>query len=315
MGEFMTKLSRTAGAAELQIKKHSPEIWFGVGVVSLIGAVVAAYKTPSKADEILEKHKKALKEADEAKEISEKEPEKYEYDDQLYLEDRRREHLKMAVGMARTFAPVICLTGLSIGSFLKAMHIINGRYLGAVAAYNAVSEAFQVYRDRVISERGALWDNHYMYGTELEEIDVTEVDENGKKHKHKEVVEAETSNVDKELATTTDTTCRFLDSSNDAIWDPNPAIMMQTLRGAQNYFNDRMESKGHLFLNEVYDYLGFPHTPEGALLGWIRDGGVGYVDLGFGDAHRDKFIRDFINGKINTLMLRFNHDGIIWDRI
>lgn len=310
---MLATISQKMNMAGLQIQKHSPEILFVCGVLSFAGTIAATYMAASHAEEILEKHKERLAEAEKAKQVTEEEPEQYEYDEDLYLEDRRNAHLKMAVDFGKTFAPVAGLSALSLCCFFSAVRILNNRYTGAVAAFNAVTGAFATYRKRVIDEHGEIWDRHYMYGTELEAVDVTDVDENGKKHKHKEVVEHGAPN--KELAMSMDATCRFLDSSNKEVWDPNPSICMMNLRTAQNFLTDRLNDKGHLFLNEVYEYLGFPQTPEGALLGWISKDRNAYVDLGFGNADRDQFIRDFINGYNDSLMLKFNYDGIIWDRI
>lgn len=50
------------------------------------------------------------------------------------------------------------------------------------------------------------------------------------------------------------------------------------LKLQQDWLNDKLKARGHLFLNEVYDVLGFPRVPSGQLIGWFhQDGRV--VDL------------------------------------
>lgn len=60
--------------------------------------------------------------------------------------------------------------------------------------------------------------------------------------------------------------------------------------------------------------LGFPHTSEGAVMGWIEGKGDNCVDFGLSDYSKDQ-VRRFVNGKENTVILEFNHDGVIWDKI
>ena len=181
------------------------------------------------------------------------------------------------------------------------------RYLGVVAAYNGVSAAFEEYRKRVRDEYGEGLDKHFRYGTMYEELPV--YDENGKKTKEKEQVEKTETG----MVIPNDDSCRFFDSSNPN-WDKNPTFSMMWLRGQQNILNDILHTRGHVFLNEVYDALGFPHTPQGAVLGWIDGEGDDCIDFGLYDPNKES-VRRFVNGVDNVIMLEFNHDGVIWDKI
>ena len=90
---------------------------------------------------------------------------------------------------------------------------------------------------------------------------------------------------------------------------------MLFLRTQQNYANDLLKARGHLFLNEVYSMLGIPHTSAGAIVWWtIGAGGDNYVD--FGIFTRDsQVVREFVNGYERSILLDFNVDGVIWDMI
>ena len=70
-----------------------------------------------------------------------------------------------------------------------------------------------------------------------------------------------------------------------------------------------------MFLNEVYEQLGFEHTSAGAVVGWIYGGfGDDYVDFGiFNESYKPA--RDFINGYNNAVVLDFNVDGVIYNQI
>lgn len=94
-------------------------------------------------------------------------------------------------------------------------------------------------------------------------------------------------------------------------WTKDSEYNMLFLKSQQDYCNDKLKSKGHLFLNEVYDILGFPRTKEGAVVGWVYDEknpiGDNFVDFGLFDESNN----DFINGFKNTAILDFNVDGDI----
>lgn len=304
------KLSLVGGRTRLKIQKNSPEILLGIGIVSFVGTVVAASKATLKAEDIINKHSADLKMIKEAKQIAEEQPSEYEYDDKLRIMDTMGVYGRATVDFLKLYAPTIGLAALSLTCILSSRNILQKRYLGAVAAYNTVSGVFETYRKRVRDEQGEIMDRHFMYGTELEEIEVTSVDENGKKKKEKTLVEKDVQG--DTLALPSENSIWF--DENNRNWDPNPNFNMMFLRGQQNYWNDVLQTRGHVFLNEVLDSLGFDHTPAGALIGWIKGLGDNCVDFGLYNIDR-KSTRDFTNGLTNVVLLEFNHDGVIWDKL
>ena len=81
--------------------------------------------------------------------------------------------------------------------------------------------------------------------------------------------------------------------------------------------NKRLQIRGYLFLNEVYEFLGIPLIREGQYLGWFYDPNDptlhNKVDFGIYDCH-DILKCNFVNGFENTVLLDFNIDGNIVDR-
>lgn len=307
LAKMTTSLKKSASRAGLKIRKNSPELLLAAGVVTMIGTVVVACRATLKADEILENHRRKMKDIDDAKDIADHNAEAaMEYDDDLYELDRRNQTIKTAVDMFKVYAPVVGLAGLSIGCFIASRNITHRRYVGVVAAYNAVSEAFGAYRKRVVDEYGRDLDQHFRYGTNKNVVKEEVVDENGKKHKE-EVVEKHT-----DLDLPSD--CAVFFDEGNPNWDPNPNISMMFLRSQQNYWNDILHVRGHVFLNEVLDSLGFEHTTVGSVVGWIEGYGDNCIDFGLYDQNKEN-VRNFVNGKENVILLEFNHDGPIWDKI
>jgi hypothetical protein len=87
---------------------------------------------------------------------------------------------------------------------------------------------------------------------------------------------------------------------------------MYFLKGQEMYANDVLNQRGHIFLNEIYRALGFDDTQAGAVLGWVKGQGDDYVDFGLCNQSRG---RRFVNGTDQSILLTFNHDGVIWDKI
>ena len=98
-------------------------------------------------------------------------------------------------------------------------------------------------------------------------------------------------------------------------WSKSPEYNRFFLITQQNYCNGLLKAKSRLFLNEVYDILGFPRTKAGTTVGWVYDEekpiGDNFVDFGLNDERN----ADFINGYKNTVLLDFNVDGDISDYI
>lgn len=98
-------------------------------------------------------------------------------------------------------------------------------------------------------------------------------------------------------------------------WTRDPEYNLMYLQNLQRYASDRLRTKGHIFLNEVYDMLGMRRTKAGAVVGWVFDKenpiGDNFVDFGL----KAECNSDFMNGYTADALLDFNVDGCILDRI
>lgn len=107
---------------------------------------------------------------------------------------------------------------------------------------------------------------------------------------------------------------RFFNSSSPA-WTTSSEYNKVFLRQQQLFANDKLRARGHLFLNEVYDMLGMVRSKAGAVVGWVYDEknpyGDNYVDFGIFEEHN----QDFVNGIETSVLLDFNVDGCIIDKL
>ena len=76
---------------------------------------------------------------------------------------------------------------------------------------------------------------------------------------------------------------RFFDPTSRS-WSKDPEVNNVFIRAHQRYANDLLISRGHVFLNEVYDMLGLDRSTAGAAVGWLHtpdsDRGDNFIDFG-----------------------------------
>ena len=184
------------------------------------------------------------------------------------------------------------------------------RNIALGAAYAAVDKGFKDYRNRVVERFGKELDKELRYNIKSQQIEETVVDENGKKKKVKKTVNVVDPN---EI----DDYSRIFYEGNIG-WDDDPQYTLMFLKRQQQFATDRLQAEGFLFLNDVYEMLGFNRTKEGQYIGWIYDEknpvGDNFVDFGIYDTHNDAKIR-FVNGDEKAILLEFNHDGNILEKM
>ena len=306
--ELMNNLSRTFNKVGFNLKKHSPEILVVAGVVGTVTSAVMACKATTKLNDILEDAKTDI---DKIHEVSSDEEFMAEHD---YTEEDSKKDLAIvytqtAVKLVKLYAPSVILGGLSIGAMLTSNNILRKRNVALAAAYTAVDKSFKEYRGRVVDRFGKELDRELRYNIKAKEVEETIVDENGKEKTVKKTVNVVDPTVYSDYA-------KFFDDGCTG-WTKDPEFNLMYLKRQQEYANDLLQAKGHLYLNEVYDMLGIPRTKAGQVVGWIYDEknpvGDNFVDFGIYDSALKEVNRDFVNGYERTILLDFNVDGNILD--
>ena len=304
--ELMNNVSRSINRIGFILKKHSPEILAATGTIGVVTSAVMACKATTKLGTILEKTKTDMEVIRTAMEHPEYlEPEKYTEDDGK--NDIRILYAKTGLNVIKLYAPSVILGGLSITAMLTSNNILRKRNIALAAAYTAVDKGFKEYRSRVVERFGEEMDRELRYNLKSKEIEETVVDEKGKEKTVKKTVNV----VD---PSTYSVYARFYDDGCNG-WTKNPEDNLYFLKCQENYANDLLKTRGHLFLNEVYDMLGIPRTQAGQIVGWVYDEknpvGDNFVDFGILDLYDEKK-REFVNGYERTILLDFNVDGEIF---
>ena len=307
---FITNMTRSFHKAGFQLKKHSPEILVVAGVVGTVASAIMACKATTKLSTILEESKEnveAIHECANNPEMAEK------YTEEDSKKDLTIVYAQTALKFAKLYAPSVIIGGLSITAILTGHNITRKRNIALAAAYTAVDKSFKEYRGRVVERFGEALDKELKYGIKSKEVDEVVTNEDGTESVVKKTVDV----VDATNPMNVSEYARFFDDGC-AGWTKDPEYNLMFLRDQQRYANDLLKSKGHLFLNEVYDLLGIPRTKAGQIVGWIYDekhpNGDNFVDFGIYDTNKTAN-RDFVNGYERTILLDFNVDGNIWDQM
>ena len=307
--EIISNLTRTLNRTGLKIKKHSPEILLTAGTVGVVVSGVMACKATLKVNEILDESKQQI-DTIHSVAADPNMAEKYTAEDSK--KDLAIVYTQTAVKMIKLYGPSVGLGVVSLGCMISSNRILSKRNVALAAAYTAVDKSFKEYRSRVVERFGKQLDKELRYNIKAKEVEEVSKDENGHEVVKKEVVDV----IDDDPNTYSPYSIVF-DDGNEG-WDPDPERTKFFLIQQQNWANERLKAKGHLFLNEVYDMLGARRTKAGAQVGWVYDEnnvvGDNYVDFGIFDTRRSK-ARDFVNGYEKVIVLDFNVDGCILDLI
>ena len=176
--------------------------------------------------------------------------------------------------------------------------------MALAAAYAAIDKSFKGYRGRVIERFGEQVDTELKYGIKAKKFEEIEVDpETGKEKKVKKTVMVADPNLQSDYAV-------YFDSKSRN-YETNPDYNRMFLKAQQAFANDKLQTRGHLFLNEVLDDLDLPRTPAGQIVGWTKDGPDGYVNFRIVEVERETE-----DGRHEpALLLDFNVEGNIWEKM
>lgn len=293
--EIMKSVNGVASKTVMKLKKHSPEILVMAGIAGTVVSAVLACKATTKVAEILDETKGTM----ETGAINGQ-----EYTTEDGKKDTVVVYAQTGMKLAKLYAPAIILGTLSITSILASNNILRKRNVALGAAYAAIDKSFKEYRGRVIERFGEQVDTELKYGIKAKKFEEIEVDpETGKEKKVKKTVMVADPNLQSDYAV-------YFDSKSRN-YETNPDYNRMFLKAQQAFANDKLQTRGHLFLNEVLDDLDLPRTPAGQIVGWTKDGPDGYVNFRIVEVERETE-----DGRHEpALLLDFNVEGNIWEKM
>ena len=310
--ELMNKATRTIHKVGFQLKKHSPEILAVTGAVGTVASAVWACKQTTKLSSILEEGKATVGQIHEVIENPELLPEGAEYTAEDGKKDLTIAYVQTGFKVVKLYAGPVILGTLSLTAMLTSNNILRKRNVALMGAYTALEKGYKEYRNRVVERFGEQIDKELLYNIKAKEITETVTNEDGT-----ETEVTTTAEVIDEEAVQHSPYAVFFDCGCKG-WTKDPETNKIFLLQTQAMLNDRLKTVGHVFLNELYDALGFKRTTTGQIVGWIYDpvapNGDNYIDLGIFNG-ADERVRAFVNGYERTILIDPNVDGVIYDKI
>lgn len=300
--EIMKSVNGVTSKAVMKLKKHSPEILVVAGIAGTVVSAVLACKATTKVAEILDETKGTLDTIHEGMETGAINGQEYTNEDGK--KDTVVVYAQTGMKLAKLYGPAIILGTLSITSILASNNILRKRNVALGAAYAAIDKSFKEYRGRVIERFGEQVDTELKYGIKAKKFEEIEVDpETGKEKKVKKTVMVADPNLQSDYAV-------YFDSKSRN-YETNPDYNRMFLKAQQAFANDKLQTRGHLFLNEVLDDLDLPRTPAGQIVGWTKDGPDGYVNFRIVEVERETE-----DGRHEpAILLDFNVEGNIWEKM
>jgi hypothetical protein len=217
--------------AGMKLKKHSPAIFTGIGIVGLGATAYLAYKSRDKVEVVVE-----------------------EIERQRDLEIPVNK-MEVAKGLTEALYQPVVVGAASVACILMAQKIQNNRIKMLVGTL-ALEQARNVYFERKYKEQHGE-EAYTKFVTPTEDVEHTEID---KKGKEKTTITQVKKEIDQTIG-------QWFDESQLYVSDDHSYNIAQIDKAREDMLT-LMFHRGHVILNEVREALGFERIKNGALLGW-----------------------------------------------
>lgn len=299
----LAKIGRNArfilGRSALKLQNASPHILVIIGTGGIVFAGVKACMATLKLEDTIDAGRDKIIDI----KIRHNEESDGVVYDKKYHDNLNRAKMEAALNIAKLYAFPVALGAVSIGCIAGGHVILTRRCAAAMATCQMLQETVDKYREFINNNQADLLPEGSDEPSVCETNDDTEL--------NKKSSSPDTTSI---YSVIFDQMSQRFDETS---WEYNLAF----LRRAQSYFNDLLIVRGHVFLNEVYDYLDVPRTKAGQVVGWYRNPNDPSRDnfISFGiDMAQDKMTYKFVNGQCADdmgVLLDFNVDGVILDLI
>lgn len=277
---ILSKIQPFINSIGPRISANAPTVMVVAGTVGLAAAGIWACKvTADKVPDILNEEDEIVTMIKNLKcdEMTEEENKK---DIEKSIKKAKRD---TKIKIVKAYALPAGLGLVSVASILSGNHIIQKRYVAALAGMQGLQTAYDNYRSRIVDKFGEAADKYAAYGIETEIVEVEETDEKGKvtkTHKEREIMSDITG-------ATVHSPYFQLIGPDSALYresQGNPIFMRNQLeiyeavlnemydRGLPIYYNDSLK---HIFGNDI-EYMGEDGkvhtrlTDDGQIVGWYK---------------------------------------------
>lgn len=280
----MNSVIKTVGSVAV---KHAPTIMTIAGVAGVVGGSVLACKATLKAEDII------IETRIDVENVKNKLPDNNKALTRAYVNGGKR--------LLKVYGPSILIGTASLGAILYGHKVMCGRNLALAGAYKALTIDADKYRKRVISRLGEENERSIRYDMQTMECE----DPKG----NKQIVEV----IPEDYIMGANDRSVFFDEQS-IYWNENPEDNKTFLIDLQERMQKKFDEDGYLLLSTIYDELDVPVTYASKVCGWLKGFGDDYVDFGIFNVY-SAASRRFVNGLEPIVLLNFNDDGYIEDKI
>ena len=311
--EMMLKATQMLAKGKFKLKKAGPTIMIVGAAIGGVTAAVLACKATLKAEEIIAEHNAQIETIHATK--AQVDSGEMQLKDDM-KKDITATYVHTAVWLAKVYAPAVTLGSLSLACMFGSHHIMSRRNASLTAAYIAIDKAFNEYKGRVTERFGDRVQQELEHSIKAVEVESTAKNEDGTEEVIREYAD---------VARDANDPYSMIFDESCSLWEKDSMLNAMTIRNVENAANRKLRTNGHLFLNEVIDMLdpygkGCHRTAVGQVAGWIYDPKdetkQNCVSLG---THcyvpGNEALNDFINGDERSVILHFNCDGPIINKI
>lgn len=278
--------TRALGSGRFWVGQNGPTILTIGGLIGFGVTTALAIRQTTKAQPVLEKIEKDIEAARQDENVG-------GTAEKIHQRALVRAYAKASLELAEVYWPVAAMGAASAVAIIAGHRTMLKRQASLVAAYSLLDAGFKAYRKAVAEVIGE--------------------DEERKLYREKTI-----EFLDKRRGLEA---CEFIAGEDDVMpspyakffdemshnWKPEPEYNRFFLRCQQEWATQRLQARGFLFLNEVYEALGLPWEQCGQHVGWKlgQANSDDYVDFGMYEIG-DECKRAFINGHEHTILLDFN---------
>jgi hypothetical protein len=313
--KIVKPIQKSFRKVKMKAIKHSPDILVVAGVGSMVVGTGLAIKASLDVKDILTDAAGELEVIRHDEELLADDP-----DAKSLVKDKVKVYFHYGLDLARMYTPAaLCVFG-GAASVFKGHNILQKRNVALAASYASLESAYSAYKKRVEDSLGETKAEELDYNLTTEKVK----DDKGKKHS---VTYADPEAGLSMYAYPFKSCYPQTTKEGKTIMVKNPYFQDEELfdiswiKSAEVFANLQLESKGYVYLSDVYERLGITPRDNNSelasrVMGWVDDGTVhpisffSYIPEGVDPYEQTEYL---LRDRDGNVILDFNVEGNVLD--
>lgn len=298
------------GNLKLKIIKNAPTILTFAGIVLNAVSLVSAIRSTRRIEKKTSDLKRKIVRENQALLTMEKGSEDYNLIETAYKDDKKQ----LTKEYIKAYAPCIVISMLSTAAIVSSHNMFKARNIALASTLTTLKASLDKYRGRVKDAIGEDKEKALFNGLDIKAIKDHDGKDSTSYSKTENTKEIEKDNIYE----------AFYGPGNIGFDRAHNNLNLTMLLQQEQYFNQKLVTKGYVFLSEVYEALGYTADMLGEkklqaahVVGWIYDkdnkSSDGYISFGLHDkaGNLTEHARNFQYGIEEFIILEFNAQGDI----